>query len=112
MQIIELYIRSQFLAQGTASATTTNKLVDSSATFTTLIKVGDVVENTTDNTTAKITVIDSATQVTLDNNIMTSGETYRIYTDYVKMDLFNDESVSISDSIQDVRDISKIFTTV
>ena len=111
MQIIELYIRSQFLAQGTASATTTNKLVDSSATFTTLIKVGDVVENTTDNTTAKITVIDSATQVTLDNNIMTSGETYRIYTDYVKMDLFNDESVSISDSIQDVRDISKIFTT-
>ena len=111
MQIIELYIRSQFLAQGTASATTTNKLVDSSATFTTLIKVGDVVENTTDNTTAKITVIDSATQVTLDNNIMTSGETYRIYSDYVKMDLFNDESVSISDSIQDVRDISKIFTT-
>ena len=111
MQIIELYIRSQFLAQGTTTATIANKLVDSSATFTTLIKVGDVVENTTDNTTAKITVIDSATQVTLDNNIMTSGETYRIYTDYVKMDLFNDESISISDSIQDVRDISKIFTT-
>ena len=111
MQIIELYIRSQFLAQGTASATTTNKLVDASAAFTTLIAVGDVVENTTDNTTAKITAIDSATQVTLDNDIMASGEVYRIYTDYVKMDLFKDESVSISDSIQDVRDISKIFTT-
>lgn len=111
MQIIELYIRSQFLAKGIASATTTNKLVDASADFTTLIVVGDVVENTTDNTTAKITAIDSATQVTLDNDIMTSGEDYRIYTDYVKMDLFKDESVSISDSIQDVRDISKIFTT-
>lgn len=111
MQIIELYIRSQFLAQGTASATTTNKLVDASAAFTTLIAVGDVVENTTDNTTAKITAIDSANQVTLDNDIMASGEIYRIYTDYVKMDLFKDESVSISDSIQDVRDISKIFTT-
>ena len=111
MQIIELYIRSQFLAKGIASATTTNKLVDSSADFTTLIAVGDVVENTTDNTTAKITAIDSATQVTLDNDIMTSGEDYRIYTDYVKMDLFKDESVSISDSIQDVKDISKIFTT-
>ena len=111
MQIIELYIRSQFLAQGTASATTTNKLVDASAAFTTLIAVGDVVENTTDKTTAKITAIDSATQVTLDNDIMASGEIYRIYTDYVKMDLFKDESVSISDSIQDVRDISKIFTT-
>ena len=111
MQIIELYIRSQFLAQGTASATTTNKLVDASAAFTTLIKIGDVVENTTDNTTAKITAIDSAIQVTLDNDIMASGEIYRIYTDYVKMDLFKDESVSISDSIQDVRDISKIFTT-
>ena len=111
MQIIELYIRSQFLAQGTTSSTTTNKLVDVAATFTTLIAVGNVVENTTDNTTAKITAIDSATQLTLDNNIMTTGQTYRIYTDYVKMDMFKDESLSISDSIQDVRDISKIFTT-
>ena len=111
MQIIELYIRSQFLAKGIASATTTNKLVDASAAFTTLIAVGDVVENITDNTTAKITAIDSATQVTLDNDIMASGEVYRIYSDYVKMDLFKDESVSISDSIQDVKDISKIFTT-
>ena len=111
MQIIELYIRSQFLAKGIASATTTNKLVDASAAFTTLIAVGDVVENITDNTTAKITAIDSATQVTLDNDIMASGEIYRIYSDYVKMDLFKDESVSISDSIQDVKDISKIFTT-
>lgn len=111
MQIIELYIRSQFLAQGTASSTTTNKLVDAAAAFTTLLAVGDVVENTTDNTTAKITAIDSATQLTLDNNIMASGEKYRIFSDYVKMDMFKDESVSISDSIQDVRDISKIFTT-
>ena len=111
MQIIELYIRSQFLAQGTASSTTTNKLVDASAAFTTLLAVGDVVENTTDNTTAKITAIDSATQLTLDNDIMASGEKYRIFSDFVKMDMFKDESVSISDSIQDVRDISKIFTT-
>jgi len=111
MQIIELYIRSQFLAQGTASSTTTNKLVDTSAAFTTLLAVGDVVENTTDNTTAKITAIDSATQLTIDNDIMVSGETYRIFSDYVKLDMFKDESVSISDSIQDVRDISKIFTT-
>jgi len=111
MQIIELYIRSQFLAQGTASSTTTNKLVDASGAFTTLLAVGDVVENITDNTTAKITAIDSATQLTLDNDIMASGEKYRIFSDYVKMDMFKDESVSISDSIQDVRDISKIFTT-
>ncbi len=90
MQIIELYIRSQFLAQGTASSTTTNKLVDASATFTTLLAVGDVVENITDNTTAKITAIDSATQLTLDNDIMSSGEIYRIFSDYVKMDMFKD----------------------
>ena len=112
MQIIELYIRSQFLAQGTVSAIFfSNQLIDSSADFTTLVKVGDTVENTTDNTTAKITVINGPTVLTLDNSLMTVGQTYRIFSDYVKMDMFKDESVSISDSIQDVRDISKIFTT-
>ena len=33
-----------------------------------------------------------------------------LYIEDQKVDLFKDESVSITDSIQNVRDISKIFT--
>ena len=111
MQIIELYIRSQALTSGIASSTVSNKLVNSSASFIATVSIGDVIENKSNNTTAKVTAVDSDTQLTLDNNIMTASNTYLVFSEYVKMDLFKDESVSISDSIQDVRDISKIFTT-
>ena len=111
MQIIELYIRSQALTGGIASSTVTNKLVNTSASFIGTVSIGDVIENTSNNTTAKVTSVDSNTQLTLDNNIMFALNTYAVFSEYVKMDLFKDESVSISDSIQDVRDISKIFTT-
>jgi len=111
MQIIELYIRSQSLTSGTASSTVSNKLVNSSASFIGTVSIGDVIENISNNTTAKVTAVDSNTQLTLDNNIMFALNTYAVFSEYVKMDLFKDESLSISDSIQDVRDISKIFTT-
>lgn len=111
MQIIELYIRSQLLNTGFASSTLAFKLVSVTANFTETISVGDVVENLTNNTTAKVLSVDSNIQLTLASNIMQSGGLYEIYSDFVKMDMFKDESLSISDSIQDVRDISKIFTT-
>lgn len=111
MQIIELYIRSQLLNTGFASSTLAFKLVSVTANFTETISVGDVVKNLTNNTTAKVLSVDSNTQLTLASNIMQSGGLYEIFSDYVKMDMFKDESLSISDSIQDVRDISKIFTT-
>ena len=31
--------------------------------------------------------------------------------DYVSIDIFGDENIQVEDSIQDVRDISKIFNT-
>ena len=111
MQIIELYIRSQLLNTGFASSTLAFKLVSVTANFTETISVGDVVKNLTNNTTAKVLSVDSNIQLTLASNIMQSGGLYEIFSDFVKMDMFKDESLSISDSIQDVRDISKIFTT-
>lgn len=40
------------------------------------------------------------------------GRSYLLTSvDYAKLDLFDDEKVSIVDSIQDIRDISKIFTS-
>jgi hypothetical protein len=64
---------------GTATGTTTNKLVDSTQNFITTVHIGDKVNNITDSTTAIITAIDSNTQLTLDTDIMASGEVYIIF---------------------------------
>lgn len=64
---------------GTATGTTTNKLVDSTQNFITTVHIGDKVNNVTDSTTAIITAIDSNTQLTLDTDIMASGEVYIIF---------------------------------
>lgn len=74
----------------TDGSTTANKLIDSTATFTTDgIKVGMRVTNTTDTTYALVTAVDSDTQLTLDTDIMATGEAYSIaeavHMDYVKV---------------------------
>ena len=66
---------------GTTTSATTNKLIDSGGTFnnaTTGVSEGDRVYNTTDGTYATITSVDSATQLTLDADIMASSEAYQI----------------------------------
>lgn len=65
------------LDAGTDGTGTTSKLtVASTATFT----VGDYVHNTTDNTYATITAIDSATVASLSADIMDAAETYAVYS--------------------------------
>jgi len=66
-------------SQGTADGTSANKLVNSGATFATDgVIIGAMVKNTTDNTYASVTAIDSETQLSLDANIFVSGEDYII----------------------------------
>lgn len=76
---------------GTATSTSANKLADTAGAFTTkksvsghpishTIAIGDTVYNTTDNTSALITGIDSATVLSLDTDIMASGEGYEIHS--------------------------------
>jgi hypothetical protein len=63
-----------------ATSTTANKLVDSSEDFTADgTEVGDIVHNTTDNTIATVTAIDSATTLSLSADIMANTESYDIY---------------------------------
>lgn len=65
---------------GTNGTTQNGKLVDSSKDFITAgVEVGDIVYNTTDNTSATVTAIDSAILLTLSANIMATGETYTIF---------------------------------
>lgn len=67
-------------SSGTTTATTSNKLVDSSATFTNQDDIipGMYVQNTTDNTSTYITAIDSATTLSVNDDIFASGEGYEI----------------------------------
>ena len=114
MQILELYIRDgiKYPEFGTSAATSTStsNLVDATADFTSGVKVGYVVFNKTDGTSAKVTAVTNATTLALSADIFASGELYQIKSDFVRLDLFSDESVTITDSIKNTKDISKVFT--
>lgn len=77
---------------GTNTSTSTNKLIDSGATFVTDgTPVGITVYNDTDSTRAVVTSVDSETQLTLSSDIFTgTGKTYTVG------DSFVDSSLSIS----------------
>lgn len=64
---------------GTTSATTANKLVETGQNFTSTVRVGDIVYNTTDTTAATVTAVDSDTTLSLSEDIMESGDFYTIY---------------------------------
>lgn len=64
---------------GTTTATTANKLVDSGAGFTSDgTTIGDQVINVTDGTTTTVSAIDSDTTLSVAADIFTTGEQYRI----------------------------------
>jgi hypothetical protein len=116
MQIIQLHIKGYKSVIGSPSSFATNKLIDSTANFNETVEVGDLVTNvlpTIQGLRAFVTAIDSDTQLSLSEDIFTGSfgvETYKIESDYIKADMFEDESVSITESLVNVRDISKVFT--
>ncbi|MCK4787659.1 MAG: hypothetical protein KAV87_28145 [Desulfobacteraceae bacterium] len=64
---------------GTTTSTTAGRLEDTEAAFTTDgTAAGDTVYNTTDDTTALITAVIDADTISLDPDIMVSGEGYKI----------------------------------
>jgi hypothetical protein len=112
MQIIELYIKGYKRINGSSKGFATNKLIDSQAEFNQTVEVNDIVTNLRTNEVAKITAIDSDTQLSLSDDIFVSPnyDIYRIESDYFRADLFEDESVVITDSLMNVKDIKKVFT--
>uniref|UniRef100_A0A6M3LKS1 Uncharacterized protein n=1 Tax=viral metagenome TaxID=1070528 RepID=A0A6M3LKS1_9ZZZZ len=71
------------IVDSTTDGTTADKLVDSAVDFVTLdIAVGDSVCNRTDKTTALVTAIDDLNTLSLDADIMITGETYSIIRPY------------------------------
>ena len=63
---------------GTTTAATANKLVDVGADFSN-VNVGDIIYNTTDNTSATVTAIDTSTILSVSADIFTSPEDYEIF---------------------------------
>ena len=65
---------------GTTTGDAANKLVDSTASFTSNL-LGYIVYNTTDSTVATVTAVDDANTLSLSADIMDSGEAYTLYAD-------------------------------
>ena len=74
------------IVTSTATATTTSKLVDSTKNFSSSgvnplnIQVGDIVYNNTLISAAIVTNVDSATQLSLNSDIMQSTNAYTLYS--------------------------------
>ena len=66
------------ITQGSATSTTANKLVDSTASFTTAKHNGMTIWNPDDDTWAEVTAVDSGTTLSLDTDVMVSGESYKL----------------------------------
>ncbi len=66
------------ITSGTTDGTTASHLIDAGVDFPTLgVVAGDRVHNTTDDTSALVTVVADG-DLTIDNDIMVSGETYTV----------------------------------
>ena len=115
MQIIDLYIRDGNKHTSEGYFPTQTRLVDTSTDFTTgNFRVGQLIKNLSSGTIGSITAIAPGGNVNtldIDGGVFPNlpNQPYQIYDDYTKLELFKDESVSITDTIQNVKDPSKIF---
>ena len=114
MQIIDLYIREGRKHTSEGYFPTQTRLVDTSTDFTVgFFKVGQLIKNLNSGTIGSITAIapgGNANTLDITGGIFSgTGQPYQIYDDYTKLELFKDESVSITDTIQNVKDPAKIF---
>ncbi len=112
MQIIELYITAGDTIQGFNIGVSTNKLIGlPDSQFTSTVKVGAKVRNTDEDTEAFVTSVVSDTVLNLSADIFTIAyKSYVISGVLERLELFGDESVSITDSIKNVKDVAKVFT--
>ena len=67
---------------GTTTGVNANQLIDSTQTFTSSVAVGDIIINTTDNTSAYIISIVDNTTLNISADIMANAEDYNIYNQY------------------------------
>ena len=96
---------------GTATATSTLELVDSGATFIADgVAVGDQVQNTTDDTYAIVVSVDSETTLTINKEIIVSGNEYQIRERLLNcLYNFQEKLVRFPEGTLVVNDVVRVF---
>ena len=98
------------ISSGTADGTVTNKLSDSGANFISDgITVGMVAQNTKDDTSSVVTTV-TTIQLTLEDDIFVSGETYIVgpsfpYGQELSIEPYHDNKTNISTALQNILNI-------
>jgi hypothetical protein len=120
--------RGKLIDSGTTTSTTTNKLIQTGQNFTSTVAINDTVKNLTDSTTTTVSAIDSDTTLSLNADIMASGELFEISTPYIittsnirnifqtslSLDDWTDSTVATDDKILEnhYSDIGLILTSL
>jgi len=95
------------VSSGTADGTEIKKLIDSGATFSTDgVVIGDVAQNTTDNTSSVIVAV-SETAIELQDDIFVSGETYVVgpsfpYGQEINVTPYHDTKSNVTTALQNI----------
>lgn len=89
---------------GTTDGAAPNKLIDAGQNFTTTVKVGMIVANTTTPGYTKVTAVDNDGQLSVEHDIFATAENYTIYTNIAGAVLFQDRAginyaVSAADTV-------------
>ena len=119
MNKVVLYVSRGIIVQGKSVYTqqVNTKLIDLNATFITDgVRVGDTLQNINELGEVFIATVVSIVdeqEINVSENIYGQGDqeaNYTITGGLEQVDLFEDETISLTSKIQDIRDISKVFT--
>ena len=119
MNKVVLNVSRGIIVQGKSMFTqqVTTKLIDLNATFITDgVRVGDTIQNINELgevfVATVVNIVDEQ-EIDVSENIYGQGDqeaNYTIKGGLEQIDLFDDETISLTSKIQDIRDISKVFT--
>ncbi len=109
MQDVQLYIGRERIL-GTVTQVTAVVLVnDTNATFLSENK-GDVIVNLDTNERATIIEVQAPTRLRVSPQVFSTGSRYAIIPKNQRVELFEDEKISLTQKIKDIKDVAKIFT--
>lgn len=113
MQDVQLYVQGEKDVVGTIVFAQTDVISSNVMDFTqNTWVVGNTIVNNTTGVRATILSVVSSTNIQLSiTGFATGGLEFTIIYDLMKLDLFKDETISLTETIKNIKDISKIQTS-